>query len=156
MQANGRESFRRIASDLGVSEATIRNRYARLCSEDVLQVTGVTNPLGLGFDAQALLAIKTSRPVDEVADLISSWREASYVVVTAGQFDLIAEVVCTDRRHLLELIDRVRAIPSVVSTETFVYLELRKQMYDWGTRLNGARGETEPAAAGETRKRRSR
>jgi len=133
LQANGRESFRRIAAALGVSEATVRARYARLTSEGVLQVVAVTNPLGLGFD-QALVGIKTSGPPSEVADEISRWPEADYVIVTAGQFDLVVEVVASDRHELLELTNRMRALPSVVSTETFFYLEMWKQLYDWGTR----------------------
>jgi Lrp/AsnC family transcriptional regulator for asnA, asnC and gidA len=117
-----------------VSEATIRNRYGRLCRSSVLQVTGVTNPLGLGFDAQAMVGIKTNGPVEAVADEVAAWRESSYVVVAAGQFDLLVELVCVDRRHLLEMINRIRALPTVVSTESFMYLELWKQLYDWGTR----------------------
>ena len=137
LQANGRESFRAIASRLGVSEATIRARYARLCSEDILQVVGVTNPLGLGFD-QALVGVKTAGPPEPVADEIASWIEADYVVVTAGQYDLVVEVVATDRRELLELTNRMRALDGVVSTETFLYLQMVKQLYDWGTRVGEA------------------
>jgi len=132
LQKNGRESFRGIASQLGVSEATIRARYARLCDDDILQVTGVTNPLGLGFDAQAMVGIRTAGPPEPVADEIATWDEAGYVVVTAGQFDLLVELVCTDRRHLLDLTNRIRSLDSVASTETFLYLELWKQLYDWG------------------------
>jgi Lrp/AsnC family transcriptional regulator for asnA, asnC and gidA len=153
LQENGREPFRQIAAQLGVSEATIRNRYARLCRENVLQVTGVTNPLGLGFDAQAMIGVKTNGPVEAVADEISTWREASYVVVCAGQFDLLVELVCADRRHLLEIINRMRAIDTVVSTESFMYLELWKQLYDWGT---GPDGVPEAKEERTTRKRRSR
>jgi len=134
LQANGREPFRRIAAVLGVSEATIRARYAKLVDDEILQVTGVTNPLGLGFDAQAMVGIKTNGPVEAVADEVAGWRESSYVVVAAGQFDLLVELVCVDRRHLLEMINRIRALPTVVSTESFMYLELWKQLYDWGTR----------------------
>ena len=133
LQENGRESFRRIAALLGVSEATVRARYARLTSEGVLQVVAVTNPLGLGFD-QALVGVRTSGPPSEVADEISRWPEADYVVVTAGQFDLVVEVVASDRRELLALTNRMRALDGVVSTETFFYLEMWKQLYDWGTR----------------------
>ena len=129
LQANGRESFRRIAAGLGVSEATVRSRYARLTSEGVLQVVAVTNPLGLGFD-QALVGVKTSGPPSEVADEIARWPEADYVVVTAGQFDLVVEVVAADRRQLLELTNRMRSLECVVSTETFFYLEMWKQLYD--------------------------
>lgn len=133
LQENGRESFRRIAALLGVSEATVRARYARLTGEGILQVVAVTNPLGLGFD-QALVGVKTNGSPEEVADEISRWPEADYVVVTAGRFDLVVEVVVADRRELLDLTNRMRALDSVVSTETFFYLEMWKQLYDWGTR----------------------
>ena len=136
LQENGRESFRRIATRLGVSEATVRARYTRLTSEGILQVVAVTNPLGLGFE-QALVGVKASGPPDAVADEISRWPEADYVVVTAGQFDIVVEVVVTSRRELLDLTNRMRALEGVVSTETFFYLEMWKQLYDWGTRTEG-------------------
>ncbi len=131
LQANGRESFRRIAASAGVSEATIRARYARLCRDNVLQVTGVTNQLGLGFEG-AMVGVRTAGPPDPVADEIARWDEADYVVVTAGQFDVLVELVCDDRRHLLDVTNRIRSLDGVVSTESFLYLELRKQIYDWG------------------------
>ncbi len=155
LQENGREPFRQIAAQLGVSEATVRNRYARLCDANVLQVTGVTNPLGLGFEAQAMLGIKTNGPPEPVADKIAAWSEAGYVVVTAGQFDLLVEVLCIDRRHLLDIINRVRSLDAVVSTESFVYLELWKQVYDWGRRLEGLAHSTDGADSGRTTNRRS-
>jgi Lrp/AsnC family transcriptional regulator for asnA, asnC and gidA len=132
LQRNGREPFRRIAAALGVSEATVRARYARLCGDGILQVTGVTNPLGLGFDAQAMIGIRTAGPPTAVADELARWPEADYVVLTAGQFDILVELLCTDRRTLLELTNRIRALDGVVATETFLYLELWKQLYDWG------------------------
>jgi Lrp/AsnC family transcriptional regulator for asnA, asnC and gidA len=142
LQKNGREPFRRIAAEVGVSEATIRARYQRLCDDNILQVTGVTNPLGLGFDAQAMVGVRTSGPPEPVAEEIAQWDEADYVVVTAGQFDVLVELTCADRRQLLDATNRMRAIDGVVSTETFLYLELRKQLYDWGARIqNGARAE---------------
>jgi Lrp/AsnC family transcriptional regulator, regulator for asnA, asnC and gidA len=133
LQENGRESFRRIALRLGVSEATVRARYGRLTSEGVLQVVAVTNPLGLGFE-QALVGVKTSGPPEEVADEIARWAEADYVIVTAGRYDVVVEVVASDRQELLGLTNRMRRLDGVVSTETFVYLEMWKQLYDWGTR----------------------
>ncbi|MGH3008341.1 MAG: Lrp/AsnC family transcriptional regulator [Gaiellaceae bacterium] len=133
LQGNGRESFRAIAAQVGVSEATVRARYGRLTAEGILQVVGVTNPLGLGFE-QALVGVKTTGPPSAIADEISRWPEADYVVVTAGQFDVVVEVVTSDRAELLELTNKIRALDTVVSTETFLYLEMWKQLYDWGTR----------------------
>jgi Lrp/AsnC family transcriptional regulator for asnA, asnC and gidA len=133
LQANGRESFRAIAARLGVSEATVRARYSRLCDDDILQVVAVTNPLGLGFE-QALIGVKTAGSPQPVADEIAGWPEADYVVVTAGQYDLVVEVVAAGRRDLLDVTNRMRELDGVVSTETFLYLDLVKQLYDWGTR----------------------
>ena len=136
LQRDGREPFRRIAVNLGVSEATVRARYRRLRDDNILQVTGVTNPLGLGFEAQAMVGIRTAGPPERVADEVARWDEADYVVVTAGQFDLLVELVCQDRRALLDVTNRIRGLPDVVSTESFLYLELWKQLYDWGARVD--------------------
>jgi Lrp/AsnC family transcriptional regulator, regulator for asnA, asnC and gidA len=136
LQENGRASFRGIASRVGVAEATVRARYARLVKDGILQVTGVTNPLGLGFDAMAMLGINTAGAPQPVADVLTTWEETSYVVVTAGRYDVLVELVCTDRRHLLELTTRARGIPGVVTTETFLYLQLAKQVFGWGTHFD--------------------
>jgi Lrp/AsnC family transcriptional regulator for asnA, asnC and gidA len=141
LQSNGRESFRGIAASLGVSEATVRARYGRLCDEGILQVTGVTNPLGLGFESSAMVGIRTAGAPELVADELARWDEADYVVVTAGRFDLLVEVVCADRRALLDVTNRIRALPGVVSTESFLYLELCKQLYDWGVGVGEADGD---------------
>ena len=135
LQDNGRAPFRAIAARVGVAEATVRSRYARLVDDGILLVTGVTNPLGLGFEAMAMIGVKTSGSPEPVADEIAGWEEASYVVVAAGRFDLLVEVVCADRHHLLELTTRTRSVDGVVSTETFPYLSLAKQVYAWGTHL---------------------
>jgi Lrp/AsnC family transcriptional regulator for asnA, asnC and gidA len=134
LQANGRESFRAIAARIGVAEATVRARYARLVDDGILQVTGVTNPLELGFDAIALVGVNTTGAPDPVAEAIGSWEEASYVVVAAGRYDVLVELVCADRQHLLEVTNRIRGLDGVAATESFLYLQLVKQVYAWGTR----------------------
>src|SRR6185437_13572511 len=96
LQRNGRAAFRAVATEVGVAEATVRARYGRLVDDGILQVTGVTNPLGLGFDAMALIGVNTTGSPEPVADELSSWEESSYVVVTAGRYDVLLEVVCVD------------------------------------------------------------
>ena len=132
LQENGREAFRRIAGRLGVSEATVRARYARLTRGNVMRVTGVTNPMALGFDGMVMVGVKVGGAPEPVADELARWSETSYVVITAGHFDILVELVCTDRTELRTLTNRIRAIPDVASTETFVYLEMCKQSYTWG------------------------
>jgi Lrp/AsnC family transcriptional regulator, regulator for asnA, asnC and gidA len=141
LQRNGRAAFRSVATEVGVAEATVRARYGKLVEDGILQVTGVTNPMGLGFDAMALIGVNTAGSPEPVADELSAWEESSYVVVAAGRYDVLLEVVCVDRHHLLELTSRARAIEGVVSTETFLYLQLAKQVFAWGTH-NGAEART--------------
>ena len=75
------------------------------------------------------------RDVRVVADKLVALPEVDYVVMCAGSFDLLAEIVCEDDERLLHVLnDSVRSIPGVRGTETFLYLKLAKQTYTWGTR----------------------
>jgi Lrp/AsnC family transcriptional regulator, regulator for asnA, asnC and gidA len=134
LQADGRKSYASIGKAVGLSEAAVRQRVQRLQDTGVMQIVAVTDPLTLGFRRQAMIAIKTDGDLEKVADHLADLDEIDYVVITAGSFDVLAEVVCEDDDHLLEILGRVRAVPCVTSTETFVYLKLRKQTYSWGTR----------------------
>jgi Lrp/AsnC family transcriptional regulator for asnA, asnC and gidA len=135
LQEDGRRPYAAIAASVGLSEAAVRQRVARLVRSGVMQIVAVTNPLHLGFTRQAMLGIRVDGPLDPVVDAISDMDEVAYVVITAGSFDVLAEVICEDDEHLLRIMnERIRTIDGVRSTETFVYLELAKQTYTWGTR----------------------
>ncbi len=134
LQQDGRRSYAAIGKAVGLSEAAVRQRVQRLQDGGVMQIVAVTDPLTLGFRRQAMIAIKTDGDLEKVAGQLADMEEIDYVVITAGSFDVLAEVVCEDDDQLLEILGRLRAVPSVTSTETFVYLKLRKQTYSWGTR----------------------
>ena len=134
LQADGRRSYAAIGKAVGLSEAAVRQRVQRLQDAGVMQVVAVTDPLTLGFRRQAMIAVKSGGDLATVADELAMIDEVDYVVITAGSFDLLLEVVCEDDDHLLSILGQVRAVPSVITTETFVYLKLRKQTYSWGTR----------------------
>ena len=134
LQSDGRRSYAAIGKAVGLSEAAARQRVQRLVDAGVMQIVAVTDPLTLGFRRQTMVGIRCVGDLERVADLLADMAEIDYVVITAGSFDLLAEVVCEDDDQLLEIISRVRTIPSVTTTETFVYLKLRKQTYSWGTR----------------------
>jgi Lrp/AsnC family transcriptional regulator for asnA, asnC and gidA len=135
LQSDGRRSYATIAKNVGLSEAAVRQRVRRMIDAGLLQIVAVTDPLQVGFTRQAMLAVRCDGDVRGVADVLADLPEVSYVVHVAGAFDLLAEVVCEDDDHLLDLLNsRIRSLPGVRSTETFVYLKLRKQRYDWGTR----------------------
>ena len=135
LQSDGRRAYARIASVVGLSEAAVRQRVARLVDAGVMQIVAVTNPLQLGFTRQAMIGIKAEGNLEPVVDALRAMDEVDYVVLTAGSFDILVEVVCADDDHLLDLLNRhIRTIPGVRSLESFVYLKLAKQTYQWGTR----------------------
>jgi len=134
LQRDGRQSYAAIGKAVVLSEAAIRQRVQRLQEAGVLQIVAVTDPLTLGFHRQAMIGVKCEGDLQQAADLLAEIEEIAYVVLTAGSFDLLCEVVCEDDDHLLNVLSRVRSVPSVTSTETFVYLKLRKQTYSWEAR----------------------
>jgi Lrp/AsnC family transcriptional regulator for asnA, asnC and gidA len=135
LQEDGRQSYATIAKRVGLSEAAVRQRVQRLLDPEVMQIVAVTDPLQVGFRRQAMIGIRVDGDLTTVAEKLSGMSEVSYVVTTAGSFDLLAEVVCEDDEQLLELLThQIRTLPGVQTTETFVYLKLNKQHYNWGTR----------------------
>jgi Lrp/AsnC family transcriptional regulator for asnA, asnC and gidA len=135
LQQDGRRSYAAIGKVVGLSEAAVRQRVQRLIDGGVMQVVAVTDPLELGFARQAMVGIRVHGPLEHVADRLAAMEEVDYVVITAGTYDLLAEVVAESDDHLLQLISgKIRAIEGVTATETFMYLKLRKQTYSWGVR----------------------
>lgn len=135
LQLDGRRSYAEIGKAVGLSEAAVRQRVQKLTDAGVMQIVAVTDPMRLGFHRQAMLGIRVSGDTRVVADKLAEMPEVAYVVLSAGSFDILAEVVCEDDEALIELLNRkVRALEGVSATETFLYLQLNKQKYDWGTR----------------------
>lgn len=135
LQRDGRRPYGAIAEDVGLSEAAVRRRVQRLKDAGVMQIVAITDPLQLGFGREALVGIRCHGDVRLVADKIAAIDEANYVVMTAGSFDLIAELIAVDDNALVHLLnDSIRSIPGVTEVETFLYLKLSKQTYAWGTK----------------------
>ena len=134
LQQDGRRSYAAIGKAVGLSEAAVRQRVQRLIDVGAMQIVAVTDPMTLGFPRQMMVGIRCGGDLEQVAEQLAGMDEIDYVVITAGSFDLLIEVVCEDDDQLLEILSRIRSIPTVATTETFVYLKLCKQTYSWGTR----------------------
>ncbi|TPW70697.1 Lrp/AsnC family transcriptional regulator [Schumannella sp. 10F1B-5-1] len=135
LQSDGRRSYSEIGKAVGLSEAAVRQRVQKLTDAGVMQVVAVTDPMQLGFYRQAMIGVRVSGDTTAVAEAIGAIEAVDYVVLTAGSFDILAEVVCENDDDLIDLLNkRIRGIDGVLSTETFVYLRLHKQFYNWGTR----------------------
>jgi len=135
LQSDGRRSYAEIGKAVGLSEAAVRQRVQKLTDSGVMQIVAVTDPMQLGFYRQAMIGVRVSGDTTLVAEELGRLPAVDYVVLTAGSFDILAEVVCENDDDLINLLNKkIRAIDGVASTETFVYLKLFKQFYNWGTR----------------------
>jgi len=135
LQEDGRRPYASIGAAVGLSEAAVRQRVQKLVETGVMQIVAVTDPMQIGFARQAMIAISATGDVEKIAEQLAEIDEVDYIVITAGAFDILAEVVVENDAHLLELINgRIRAVDGVSRTESFLYLKLIKQTYNWGVR----------------------
>jgi Lrp/AsnC family transcriptional regulator for asnA, asnC and gidA len=135
LQEDGRRSYSDIGRVVGLSEAAVRQRVQKLTESGVMQIVAVTDPMQLGFRRQAMIGIRVNGDTRVVAEAVAAIDAVDYVVIAIGSFDVLAEVICEDDEDLLALInDSIRTIDGVLSTETFIYAKLQKQLYNWGTR----------------------
>jgi Lrp/AsnC family transcriptional regulator, regulator for asnA, asnC and gidA len=129
LQRDGRCPYTEIARRLGISESAVRARVQALTSSGVLQIVGLTDPGNMGFGVMALIGVQANQDLQAVAELVSTWPETTYVVISAGSYDLLVEVVCSDNAELLLLSERLRAVEGVRTTESFIYISRHKLNY---------------------------
>ncbi|QNE34181.1 Lrp/AsnC family transcriptional regulator [Leifsonia shinshuensis] len=135
LQVDGRKSYAEIGKAVGLSEAAVRQRVQKLTESGVMQIVAVTDPMQLGFYRQAMIGVRVTGDTLVIADKLAAMPAVDYVVLTAGTYDILAEVVCENDLDLITMLNsEIRTLEGVLSTETFVYLKLHKQFYNWGTR----------------------
>ena len=134
LQEDGRMSYADLGPMVGLSPAATRQRVLHLVETGIMQIVAVTDPTRLGFDVQAMVGFRLIGDLDALAARIAAVPEVDYLVVTAGRFDALAEIVATDTGHFLATLNTIRAMEGVLSSEVFTYLRLEKQSYDWGVR----------------------
>lgn len=134
LQEDGRRPYATIGKAVGLSEAAVRQRVQKLIDGNVMQIVAVTDPLQTGFHREAMVGVNADGDLDQVAAALAEIAEIDYVIITAGSFDILCEVLAVDDDHLLRLVTRIRAVPGVRRSESFIYLRLKKQTYNWGAR----------------------
>jgi Lrp/AsnC family transcriptional regulator for asnA, asnC and gidA len=132
LQLNGRANFADLAKGIDLSQAAIRLRVKRLLESDVLEIVAITDPLSIGFTVQAMVGLTVDGDIEALSSEISARDFAVYVVLTAGRYDMLVEVLCADNEHLVEVMSDLRALDGVSSVEAQTYLRLTKQTYAWG------------------------
>lgn len=134
LQYDGRMPFTDIAAELGLSEGAVRRRVKRLTESGVLQIVGIAQPQFLGWNAAGMIGVTVEvGQVDAVANRIAQFPEVSYLLMASGGYDLFVEAYCRDMDHFVDFLNqKLRQVPGVQRTETFMILKMYKLSYRWG------------------------
>ena len=132
LQSDGRMQFSKLGPLVGLSPAAARQRVLQLVDDGAISIVAITDPTATGQLAQAMVGIKVQGDIDGVVAAVQAHSEVVYVVVTAGRFDVLAEIFCENTDRLLEILQGIRMEPGVLNAEVFTYLRLAKQTYNWG------------------------
>jgi Lrp/AsnC family transcriptional regulator, regulator for asnA, asnC and gidA len=136
LQEDGRRPYGEIGEAIGLSEAATRQRVNRLRESGLMRIVAVTDPVALGRGVVATIGLRVSGDTRKAATRLAHIAEIEYVVITAGSFDVIVELVCATEEQLLGVLnDDIRSIPEVRELETFMHLRTEKNVFAWGPRL---------------------
>ena len=132
LQSDGRMPYTKLGAHVGLSEAAVRQRVQRLTDAGVIQIVAVSDPMVLGRRRIAMIGVRAEGDVSIISELIAAIDDTEYVVITAGSFDIMVEVMAADEAELLRITNQIRTIPGVRSTESFMLLHIAKQTFNWG------------------------
>ena len=137
IQDDGRRAYTAVAKELDVSEATVRARVARMQRRGVLKFVVNVDPHTLGL-FYVVLGLRVQGPgLKRAIEIMGSIPEVSYALVTAGTYDIVAEVVCRDHVDLLRLLrDEIRSIPGLQDVDTMTVLQTVKDQWGYPNILN--------------------
>jgi Lrp/AsnC family transcriptional regulator for asnA, asnC and gidA len=134
LQYDGRMPFTTIATELGITESTVRRRVNQLIDDGKLQIVAIVEPQDLGWNEIAMIGISVkANLLAKVAEKIAQLPEVTYLFQAAGEFDLFAEVYCRDREHFVSFLNnKLQQIPGIERTQSFLILKMHKLSYRWG------------------------
>lgn len=133
LQEDGRRPYASIAEELNLAPSTVQQRANRLIASGLLTIKAIVHPADLGHPVVAMIAVTTNgAQLHEVAAQIAQLSAVRWVVICAGSYDILIEVVCETNQHLLAFLsDQLSAINGVRGTVTFLYLDIVKRAQEW-------------------------
>jgi Lrp/AsnC family transcriptional regulator for asnA, asnC and gidA len=127
LKADGRQSLASLGSAIGLSGDSAKDRLDRLTRLGIVKVTCSLDPKVLGYTSITLVGVKVSGPAEPIAEQLALVTEFDFVTCTAGEYDILVEVVCKSDAQLLQLIDsELRSRSDVLSLVCFSYLDVLK------------------------------
>ena len=124
LSLDGRAPLQGIADRLEISETQVRNRMHEMIADGVMNVMAIVNPMSLAYGTVAWVALRIAggHRVADVAATLAGMARITYVAITAGRFDIFAEIACTSEAELMAVMDEdIRMLPGVAVAELSLY-----------------------------------
>ncbi len=132
LREDGRRSYAAIARDVGLSEASVRQRVSRMLRDGAIQISAATYPTRLGFITAGIgIKVENGRH-EEIAGIIARLPEVEFAATCLGVFDVVIDVICESREHLYEfVVEKVRALPGVREADVYLYAKVVRDQLSW-------------------------
>lgn len=132
LSKDGRLAFSEIASELKVTEKTIRLRYKNLVQHNIIEVVGVVNPIALGLKAGAIIQIKTKQgTITKVREALSTIKEVRYITMTSGQYQLLIQINVRSQEDIKDCMLKLDEIEGITEINTIIQLENYKNTFEY-------------------------
>ena len=132
LQVDGRLPVAKLANVVGLSQTATRHRLQKMLKGDAIRIVALGDPRLLGFDVEAMIGVCADGDPNVIAEAFGKIPEVMNVMISAGRFSLMVEVICKSNYELQQLMThQLQPVKGVRSLETFIYLECTKDSYNW-------------------------
>ncbi|WP_246943125.1 Lrp/AsnC family transcriptional regulator [Bacillus pinisoli] len=132
LSKDGRMSFTEIATQLNVTEKTIRSRYKNLIDHEILQVVGVVNPTAIGVKAGAIIELMVElMALEQVIEGLRNLREVRFITTTSGKYQIMTQIAVPSQDDLSSSFKRIRDIPGIIEMNSIIQLNVYKNTFQY-------------------------
>jgi DNA-binding Lrp family transcriptional regulator len=124
LRRDARTHYTEIASQVGTSEGTVRNRVERLTEEGIIERFTVSTRTG-NIKAMIEVSVKVDVDTTEITEQMTEWEQVDFVWQVSGEEDVVLVVDAADTRAVNQLITRARELDEVKNTKTRLILDER-------------------------------
>ena len=135
LQMDGKSAFTKIASNLQISEGTVRTRVKKMLKNKYFQFIIHMDPASLGLEVQVIIWIQTQLGrQDQVADVLSQLSEVRFVAAFSGQYDLIVQAYFKNKNDLITFVNKqLASIDGIITSDLSIELKQYKDSFSYIT-----------------------
>ncbi len=129
LQQDARASFKAIAEDIGVSEATVFVRVKKLKEAGILKgFRAIVDPSAIGKPLTAFILVRAQPKIyQNVLNSLKQLEDIYEIFDVTGQYYSVLKVRTTGTDQLSKIIDEIEKIEGVAGTETIIVLRTVKE-----------------------------